>query len=103
MAYKLVVSREAHKDIDEIVHYIAVELSNPTAAASFLDNVEKCYQSIINNPLLYCLCNDSKLRNNSYRKIVIKNYLILYRADEKAKTVFIVRIIYGGRNYVELI
>lgn len=36
MAYKLVVSKEAHKDIDDIVHYIAVELANPTAAASFL-------------------------------------------------------------------
>jgi len=35
MAYKLVVSKEALKDIDDIVYYIAVELANPTAASLY--------------------------------------------------------------------
>jgi len=26
MAYKLIVSKEAHEDINDIIHYIAVEL-----------------------------------------------------------------------------
>ena len=59
MVYKLTVSKEAHKDMDDIINYIAIELDNPAAAAGFLD-------------------------------------------DEK-QTVIIVRIIYGGRNYVDLI
>ncbi len=103
MAYKLVVSKEAHKDIDDIVHYIAVELVNPTAAASFLDDVEKSYFEVINNPHMYSLCQDARLSREGYRKIVLKNYLILYRIDDEEKVVFIVRIIYGGRNYVEFI
>ncbi|WP_363319128.1 type II toxin-antitoxin system RelE/ParE family toxin [Desulfosporosinus sp.] len=37
------------------------------------------------------------------RKIVIKNYLILYRIDDEAQAVFIVRLLYSGRNYAELI
>lgn len=28
MVYKLIVSKEAHKDMDDIVHYIAIELVN---------------------------------------------------------------------------
>ena len=43
MAYKLIVSKEVHKDIDDIIHYIAVELVNPVAAASFLNDVENSY------------------------------------------------------------
>ncbi len=52
---------------------------------------------------MYSLCNDYKLRNGGYRKTVIKNYLILYRINKEDETVYVVRVVYGGRNYSELI
>ncbi|MBS3970275.1 MAG: type II toxin-antitoxin system RelE/ParE family toxin [Clostridia bacterium] len=103
MEYKLIVSKEAHNDIDDIVNYIALKLANPTAAASFLDDVEKSYYEVINKPRMYSLCQDVRLSREGYRRIVIKNYLILYRIDDDAKAIHIVRIIYSGRNYSELI
>jgi addiction module RelE/StbE family toxin len=103
MNYKLLVSKDAHKDIDEIVDYIADELKNPQAASDFLDDVRKSYLTIIKNPWLYAHCNDEKLQRQGYRKIVVRNYLILYRADEKKKVVYIVRVVYGRRNYSELL
>lgn len=103
MAYKLIVSKEAHKDIDDIVHYIDIELVNPAAAAGFLEDVEKSYHTVVNTPRMYSLCHDARLSREGYRKIVIKNYLILYRIDDEAQAVFIVRILYSGRNYAELI
>jgi toxin ParE1/3/4 len=83
MIFKLVVSKEATEDIEDIVLYILSELNNPSAASAFLDDVEKSYQNIIKKPAMYGLCNDYKLRNGGYRKIVIKNYLILYRINEE--------------------
>jgi len=103
MAYKLNVSREAHQDIDDIVTYITYELKNPKAATGFLDDVEKSYHNVVDNPFIYALCNESRLRRNGYRKIVIKNYLIFYRVDESENTVFIVRVIYGARDYAKLL
>ncbi len=103
MTYKIVISKEAAEDIDDIVFYMVSELSNPSAAKAFLDDVEKSYHNIIEKPAMYGLCNDYRLRNDGYRKIVIKNYLILYRINEDDKTVIIVRVVYGGRNYSELI
>ncbi len=103
MIYKLVVSKEAAEDIEDIVYYIVSELSNPSAAADFLDDVEKSYHNIVEKPAMYSLCNDYRLRNGGYRKIVIKNYLILYRINEEKKTVIIIRVVYGGRNYSNLI
>jgi len=103
MVYKLIVSKEAHLDIDGIVNYIAVKLSNVSAAICFLDDVEKSYKNIVENPFMYNFCNDVKLKNQSYRKIPIKNYLILYLVDEKLQIITVMRVFYGARNYPELI
>ena len=35
--YRLVISEFAHRDLDNIVSYIAVQLANPIAATNFLD------------------------------------------------------------------
>jgi plasmid stabilization system protein ParE len=105
MAYKfnLVVSEDAHKDIDEIVSYIVNELQNPQAAGHFLDDVEQAYIRISDNPYLFALCSDTRLQKLGYRKVVIKNYLVLYREDEETNTVYVVRIVYGGRDYAKLL
>ncbi|MCL2049809.1 MAG: type II toxin-antitoxin system RelE/ParE family toxin [Defluviitaleaceae bacterium] len=88
MVYRLIVSRDAHLDIDGIVEYIAIKLCNAAAAIGFLDDVEKSYRNIVQNPFMYSYCNDDKLRNQGYRKIPIKNYIILYLVDEKAQCRF---------------
>ena len=103
MDYKLSVSTDAHNDIDEIINYIACELSNPQAAKDFLDDVHSSYCTVVKNPFMYSLCDDERLRREGYRKIVIKNFLILYRADEHKKLVSVVRIVYSARNYAEFI
>ena len=103
MTYKLIVSMEAHKDADEITDYIARELDNIQAAMSFLDDVENSYRFIGENPYMYGLCANERLKEAGYRKIPIKNYLVIYRVDEAKKQVFIVRVIYGARNYAELL
>ena len=34
-----------------------------------------------------------------YRKLMVKNYLMLYRVDEQKKTITISRVIYAKRDY----
>ena len=51
--YKLVITELAQSDLDDIVSYIAVNLSNPTAAGDFSDEVEKCYSHLRNNPFIW--------------------------------------------------
>lgn len=103
MNYKLIVSKDAHRDVDEIAGYIAHELKSPQAASGFLDDVEKSYRSLAENPRLFALCGDARLQRKGYRKVVIKNYLVLYRIDEDQKAVLVVRVIYGPRNYPEIL
>lgn len=93
--YRLVVSELAHRDLDNIVAYIAGELANPVAAANFLDEVGKCYDYLKNNPFMYERCHDVRLEKEGYRKAAIKNYLLVYKVDEAAKTVIIHRFLWG--------
>ena len=101
--YRLVVSGLAHKDLDNIVAYLTVQLANPTAATNLLDDVEKCYIHLKSNPLIYERCHDARLEKEGYRKIAIKNYVLVYKVDVASKAVIVHRIFYGAQDYVKLI
>jgi plasmid stabilization system protein ParE len=97
------VSNDAHIDIDEIINYIANHLMNLSAADAFLDAVERCYHSITDNPFMYSLSHNKRLRRKGYRIAVIKNYLLFYRVDETEQIIYIIRVIYGARDYTALL
>jgi len=103
MTYKLIISREVHDDIDAIVGYMVSELNSPAAAKGFLDDVDEGFRYMESNPFIYSLCPDARLAVKGIRKVVIKNYLILFRVDEKTSSVFVLRIVYGRKNYAGMI
>lgn len=57
--FKLVVTELAHQDLDCIISYIAIKLSNPKAARDFLDAVTACYGFLKSNPVMYELLNNN--------------------------------------------
>ena len=101
--YKLVVTKIAHDDLNRIVTYIAVHLANPTAATSFLEQVEKCYNNLKENPFMYEGCRDARLTKEGYRKASLKGYVLIYKVDEQTKKVIIYRFFYGAQDYLKLI
>lgn len=98
MNCKLIVSELANGDLDEIIEYILNDLKNPGAAVALLDEIEKYYENLKTNPLMYEKCIDGRLEKEDYRKAAIKNYLLIYRFIEKINTVQVARFFYGGRN-----
>ena len=101
--YKINVSELAHQDLDRIISYITVNLAGPTAATNFLDEVEKCYNYLKDNPLMYAKCQNIRLEKEGYRKIPIKNYILVYKVNKKTKTVNILRFFYGAQDYLKSI
>ncbi len=49
------------------------------------------------------LLKDEILRKKGYRKIVIDNYIVIYKVNKDERLVIIVRIIYNRRQYQDLI
>lgn len=86
-----------------MIGYIVLSLENRTAAASLLDAIEKSYDEIARMPLLYEACHDPHLKKLGYRKAVICNYVMVYKVDEAAKMVHIMRLFHGRQDYTKLI
>lgn len=103
MNYNLVITKPAEKDLADILQYISKDLSAPKAANDLLDDILKCYDNISLNLLMYALCDNDRLKSKKYRKAVIKNYIMLYRIDEEKQIIYIMRFIYGRRDYINLL
>lgn len=103
MNYNLVITKPAEKDLADILQYISKDLSAPKAANDLLDDILRCYDNISSNPLVYALCDNDRLKSKEYRKALIKNYIMLYRVDEEKQTIYIMRFIYGRRDYINLL
>lgn len=103
MNYNLVITKSAEKDLADILQYISKDLSAPKAANDLLDDILKCYNNISLNPLMYALCDNDRLKSKKYRKAVIKNYIMFYRVDEEKRIIYIMRFVYGRRDYINLL
>lgn len=73
------------------------------AAATFLNEVERCYGFLKSNPFMYERCHDVLLEAEGFRKATINNYVLVYKVNEMTKAVIIYRFFYGAQNYILLI
>lgn len=103
MGYKLVKTDSFQRDLDAAIGYIALSLENKTAAVSLLNAIEQCYDGIERMPLMYEACHDPRLRELGYRKVVIRNYIMIYQVDKDRETVNILRFFHGRQDYEKLI
>lgn len=101
--YKLNIMPAATQDQDSALEYIAETLQNPTAAVSLLDEIDKCYDTLEENPFLYGFCQDPQLRALGCRRAIIKKYILIFKVDETMQIVHILRFVYGPSDYARLI
>lgn len=101
MAYKLIQADSFRRDLDAVISYITLTLENKPAAAALLDAIERCYDEIERMPLMYEACHGPHLRELGYRRVVIHNYIMVYRVDKE--TAHILRLFHGRQDYEKLI
>ena len=96
-------TKNAKSDLDEILSYISIELSNPDAAASFLKDLQAVLASICSVPKIGRIVDNEFLPNREIRKSLVGNYVLYYLPDIKEKRIYVLRILYGRRNLDELV
>lgn len=101
--YNVILSLEAKADVREIVRYIAVELREPSTAERMLDRIDEAVASLETMPEKYALVTDGYLASCGIRMISVKKYLIFYTVDYSKKEVNISRVLYGKRNWIDLL
>lgn len=98
--YKIIITPTAFKEINKIYDYISEDLYAKNAARDIMQRIENTIQKLKYAPKIYMQIEKTDELKRSYRRIVIKKYVILYTIDEKNKVVHIVHMYYGGRNYI---
>lgn len=97
----MICTDKAGQDLDAIIGYIMTELCNPSAALSLVDEVERHYGLLIDNPYIYGECRQPLLQRSRFRKAVIGGYLMIYRVDDVGKTIYIERFFSDMQDYTD--
>lgn len=96
--YSIVYSPAAKEDLFGIYSYIATQLLVPQTAANQVNRIRNTIRSLEHHPRLHSIVDWEPWLSLGMRKLPVNNYIVFYYADETAKEVRIVRIVYGGRD-----
>lgn len=101
--YNIIITEPAEIDLKEIGRYISKELLEPVIALKMIEKIGTSILNLEQMPQRNSLVIDERLRNQGVRKVVVDNYIIFYVISEKDKQIFIVRILYGRRDWINLL
>jgi len=80
-----------------IFNYIALQLKAPAAAERMAAAFRKAIAGLSKMPERHPPVA------NGYRKIIVKNYIVLYKVDNKNKAVSIMRVLHSKQNRLDIL
>lgn len=101
--YYVHTTNAAERDINRAADYIEYSLKNPLAADTLLNDTEEALSSLAHMPERFALVPDRLLAALGVRFVQVKSYLAFYIADQEAKTVYVVRFLYGKSDWVSIL
>ncbi|MCL2486829.1 MAG: type II toxin-antitoxin system RelE/ParE family toxin [Oscillospiraceae bacterium] len=101
--YRVELAITAKQDLREIHSYVENNLKEPVIADKLLDKIESKIASLSNMPQKCAVLREEQLRHRNIRKLIVGNYLVFYVINEKAKTVYVARVLYGRRDWINLL
>ena len=99
--YNIEYSMEAKQDLMDIKRYIKYNLQEPNTAQTLITKIKKEIDSLKDNPEMYSIIDDDIIKRFKIRKLVVDNYIVFYRINDK--NIQIVRVMYGRRNWITLL
>ena len=103
MKYDIHITNAAEKDLSSVADYIEVVLLNPMAADDLLEEAENKISDLSIFPKKYALVDDPVLKAWGIRFLLVKNYIAFYVISEENHTVYIVRFLYGKRDWITIL
>ena len=101
--FEISVTEPAEKDLRDIAKYISSQINAPTTALNMIQTIKVKIAKLETMALAYPLVRDDRLAALGYRLLSVKNYIVFYIVNEKEKTVDVDRILYGRRDWQNLL
>lgn len=98
MKYAVRISEQAEADLRGIFEYIAFELQSLQNAAGQLARLEENIAGLDRMPERFRRFDREPWLSRGLRIMPVDNYCVFYIPDHEAKTVTVIRVMYGGRD-----
>ena len=98
---KIKYSPAAIRDLEQIGDYITMDLKNPISALNTVNHIQDAVDKLADAPHIGSPLSARYENVGDYRYLVCKGYLVFYR--EQADVVYIDRILYGRRDYLNIL
>ncbi|MDD3336343.1 MAG: type II toxin-antitoxin system RelE/ParE family toxin [Eubacteriales bacterium] len=99
--YRYKLTPSAVQDLDDIAAYIAIQLYAEDSNVQLLNEIESAILSVCDFPQTAPPVNDALLKGKGYRKLIVKNYIILYIPDDEACILNVMRVVYYAKDYLK--
>ena len=96
--YSVNVTNYAYKQLSEIAEYISEVLFSPETANKWLIKMRKEISELSIFPSKFSLIDEEPWKSGGIHRMSVDNYNIYYTIDEISSEVWIVAIVYAGRN-----
>ena len=93
-------TEECIEEMLEIYEYISYNLKESKIAKRLISEIMNKILNLSNAPKKKKKIGKVDKLQREYRRIVIKNYIVLYTIDYEKNKIYVSRIIYGKRNYL---
>lgn len=103
MKYRIEIGAQAQSDITDIMRYIGQVLLEPRTAGNLYRLLKEEILSLKQIPERYPYEDDDRLRALGIRKLLVKNYKVLYFVDTERQLVQVARVVYAGRDISRLL
>lgn len=100
-SFEVEFTEECIEEMSEIYEYISNNLKENKAAKRLMSEVLEKVLSFANTPELYMKIGKADKLKREYHRMVVKNYVVLYTINYENKKVYISRMMYGRRNYLD--
>ncbi|MNE06088.1 Plasmid stabilization system protein [compost metagenome] len=101
--FHITITEPAERDLRDIADYIAHELLDHVAARKLVSRIAESIFELEHMPLRNNLVRDERLASQGIRKLVVDQYIVFYLVSEADTTVTVIRILYGKRNWRDLL
>lgn len=91
MGYRLVIAPEAYEELDRFIEYLAVDQQSPVVAAQWLTKALAALRTLKAFPNRCPPAPENEHSRHTIRMLVVDRCLFLYRVDESAQTVRVLR------------
>lgn len=101
--YRIEIGAQAQNDMMEIIRYIGQTLQEPRTAGNVYQRLKEEISSLRQMPARYPFEVDDRLRTLGIRKLLVKNYKVLYLVNAEQGMVQIARVVYAGRDISKIL